>query len=683
MAQNGIAAATWLANTGERRATIALIMVISGAVSVASVLLSPVNAAIAAWWPAAGISVIAVLASRGTRVAAAAGIAAISLVGNVLSGRELLVAVLWALGSAIEAWVVARLLTGGKPEARLESPPDVSRLIAASAVGSAVLAVLAGAALATFGGQAFSQVALGVFASHLSAMLIIVPLGLVNRRTARRTSVVESIAQVAFLALVLIVIFAPGAVLPIVFVTMVPLLWAAIRLPIMVLAIELVVCAGAVSTLTALGGGPFAVFADDGTRATVELLQVFFIVHAVVSLYVVAAHNDWASAVNQVETREALLRAGIASAESGLLVAENLDSGRYRVVGVNAIALGAMGWGEHPDAWQSRMVSAVSDRSTFGDTAIDECVAARGRGRVEFDRDDRRFEVDVATFSEVGGRPVVTLTFRDVTESDQREKEALAIAAELRELNQQKDDFVASVSHELRTPVTSILGFSEQLIESELDRDAHQAARVIYRNARRLADVIEDVLELSSLTTIGGNTRLAVDFDAGQLLRECVDDATGLVTPGRGVQVVVRVPEHPVIIHGVEQEFTRVCANLLSNAIKFSPVVGTITVTLSDHPDEVTMTIVDEGPGIPVAEQEAVWERFYRVQSERHRDVPGTGLGLPIVRALVHQRLEGHVELLSDGEQGTTAVVSVPRRHDVPNIPASANERAADQAGAE
>ena len=82
---------------------------------------------------------------------------------------------------------------------------------------------------------------------------------------------------------------------------------------------------------------------------------------------------------------------------------------------------------------------------------------------------------------------------------------------------------------------------------------------------------------------------------------------------------------------------------------------------VDDDPDELELRVSDEGPGIPLAQQEAVWERFYRVQSPRHSEVPGTGLGLPIVRALVVQRIGGSIELHSDGEHGTTMMVRAPR----------------------
>lgn len=243
-----------------------------------------------------------------------------------------------------------------------------------------------------------------------------------------------------------------------------------------------------------------------------------------------------------------------------------------------------------------------------------------------------------------------------------REQDAIHVADNLRQLNRQKDDFVSAVSHELRTPVTSILGFAELLVEQDVDELIRSSSRIIYRNARRLADVIEDVLELGQITSADASVRAPTEVDLARLLTESVEDATGLVTGGRDVRVKLDLPREPVVLRGVEQDLSRVCSNLLSNAMKFSPAGGTVTVTLAADDDTIELRFADEGPGIPLADQEAVWERFYRVQSARHSDVPGTGLGLPIVRALVQKRIGGDVELHSDGHQGTTVVVRVPRR---------------------
>ena len=662
MEQDGFAARLWRAPRSVRLSGIIALLVLAGVSSYLAIALNPLTTAVAAWWPAAGWSVLAVLASRGSRTAAMAGVFAVTATGNMFAGRELIIAVLFGIANAVEAWIVARLLTGGGPEARLENPRDVGRLLVAALAGAVAIAVIGGTTVAVLRDENFVLSFVALLASHLSAVLVVAPVGLVRRRFARSAGGLETVVQIIVLVVVVAVVFWPGAELPIGFVPFIALLWAAFRLSPLVLAIELIVVSVAATMLTASGGGPFSVYLEESTWIVVALLQAFFIINATAALFVSASRNEWANVVTQLEARQALLRGGIVSADTGMFIGERLDSGRIRIVGVNPVALEALGWDDLPGDWENRLLSARADQPLLGFSAIDDLVRAGTSGRVELVRGVRRYDVDVATYSQAGGRPIVTIIFTDVTARDRRERLALQTADELRELNRQKDDFIASVSHELRTPVTSILGFAEQLTESDLDGDTHVAGRIIYRNARRLADVIEDVLELSRLTSTDGVTRSTTEVDARRLITECVEDATGLVIPGRDVRVELRLPDHPVTMLGVEQDLARVCANLLSNAVKFSPAGGTVTVTLTEDGESLELRIADEGPGIPLAEQEAVWERFYRVQSPRHRDVPGTGLGLPIVRALVRQRIGGDVELISDGEHGTTAVVRVPRR---------------------
>jgi signal transduction histidine kinase len=648
-----------------RRVGIAALVLLAGAVSVTSVLLSPVGAAIAAWWPAAGISVVAVLASRGNRVAAALAIAAVTAAGNVIGGRELLVAVLFGLANAVEAWLVAWVLTRGEPVARLERLRDMNRLLLASVVGAVSIGLLAGLTAWALLGRDFIPTALGLFFSHASALLVITPVALVSPRRLQRVNPWEALLQALTLVGILAWTFWPGNILPLAFLPFIALLWAAFRAPTIVVAVQLILTAMAVTILTAVGGGPFAVFAGDGTRTTVELIQAFLIVYAVAVLYVSAARNEWANVVTQLGAREALLRGGIISSETGILVAEVLDGERLRVVGVNATALEAIGRSEMPSSWGTAGIWMQRDRVVFGVSELDDRIRGRDPGRVEITRGDRRFDVDIAFYAEAGGQPVVTLVFTDVTARDAREQLALAVADDLRRLNEQKDDFIASVSHELRTPVTSILGFAEQLEESLLQERDQQASTIIARNARRLADVIQDVLELSKLSSVGAAPRAAAQLDVLEVVRHCAEDASGL-SPARQVQIALTVPEHPVMIVGVTQDIARVCANLLSNAVKFSPDGGTVRLDVIDEGDEtVEIRVVDEGPGIPAADLPHVWERFYRVQTERHREVPGTGLGLPIVKGLVETRIGGTIDIESDGLTGTTVILRIPRERAV------------------
>ncbi len=546
MDARGIAARIYDLPTAHRRAVIALLLALTVGASWWAVIVVTPDFPVSIWFPGSAAAVITVLVSRGRRVVVAVLVGIALVLVGIGAGRPINVAMAYGLAIGLEAWVVARMLTRGRPHASMHNLEQMGWFLISSTVGVLPVVVVAGAGASFVSGANPLLVGAALFASHLSAVVALVPIVLVPLNERFTKPVWEPVFQSITLLALTVVVFGPAAPLAITFLLLTTLMWAAARFPPIWVAVQTIGLATAATVANSLGVGPFAVLLQDDPRGSLFALQLFLLTHATAGLFVAAQSAEW--------------------------------------------------------------------RTTAAELAA-------------------------------------------------RERDAVRLADELRELNQQKDHFIASVSHELRTPVTSILGFSEQLTEpDQADAETALAGRIIYRNARRLADVIEDVLELSQLTTTV-SMRPPTELDARQMLIDCVEDAKGLVAPGRNVNVEVQVPEHPVIMIGVEQDLTRVCANLLSNALKFSPVGGTVTVALiDDDPDELELRISDEGPGIPLAEQEAVWDRFYRVQSPRHSEVPGTGLGLPIVRALVVQRIGGSIRLHSDGEHGTTMIVRAPRR---------------------
>lgn len=659
MGQAGIATQLWYATPGIRRAGITALVVMTGFISWMSVALRVEGSPIAPWWPAAGVAVIAVLASRGSRLVVTVGIFVAALAANALLGREFGLTVGYAVANAAEAYVVAQFASRGGPEARLDSLRDVSRFIIAVVLGALVMGLLGGLTAALAVGADFLSSAFALVSSHGSAMLVVAPVALVSRRLARGVRRLEVVVQLTVLVVIVALVFWPGNTLPLAFVPLVALLWAAFRLPITVVAVELLVVAVLATTLAGMGGGAIGQYTDSDPRIAAVLLQLFLVVHACAALFVSAARNDWANVVTQLGAREALLRGGIVNSETGILIAEILDGDRLRVVGVNPTALVALGRETMPPTWGVVGLRISRGQPVFGVAELDDAIRRREIARLELEREGRRFDVDLGLHDGVGGATVMTIVFTDVTTRGERERRAIQAAEQMRDLNRQKDDFIASVSHELRTPVTSILGFVEDLDGADLKPAERVATDVIARNARRLADVIEDVLELGKLSSSEAVSRPAVSFDVIALTRHCAQDAEGLAV-GRSVRLRVESPVDALPIRSVPQDLTRVLANLLSNAVKFTPDGGEVEVEVDPSAEGVVITITDHGPGIPPAVLEQVWDRFYRVADAEHRDVPGTGLGLPIVRSLVEKRLAGRVELQSDGESGTTARVLLP-----------------------
>lgn len=598
MGQGGLATQLWYATPALRRVSITALILLVGVVSYASVALREAGSPVAAWWPAAGVAVVAVLASRGSRVTVSLGVFVVAVAANALLGRELGLSLGYGVANAAEAYVVAQFASRGGPEARLDSLRDVSRFIGAAVLGALTIGVL-GSLTAFFAiGADGPSTLLSLIASHGSAILVVAPIALVSRRLIRRVSPIEFVAQIGTLAALVLYVFWPGNVLPLAFVPLIALLWGAFRLPTTLVAIELLMLTVLTTSLTGAGGGPFGVYAESDPRIAGLLVQIFLIVHACAALFVSAARNDWANVVTQLGARESLLRGGIVNSDTGILIAEIVDGDRLRVVGVNAPALGALGRVTMPPTWGVVGLRIAWDETIFGVAELDEAVHRREATRLELDRDGRRFDVDLALHDGTGDTTVVTMVFTDVTARDERERRALDAADRLRDLNRQKDDFIASVSHELRTPVTSILGFVEDLEGADLGSRERQATEIIARNARRLADVIEDVLELGKLSSPASVARAPSEFDIVDLVRHCAQDTQGLAV-GREVRIDVRSAVEPLMIRTVPQDVTRVLANLLSNAVKFSPRGGLVDVVIFAEDGGVRIDVVDRGPGIP------------------------------------------------------------------------------------
>lgn len=241
----------------------------------------------------------------------------------------------------------------------------------------------------------------------------------------------------------------------------------------------------------------------------------------------------------------------------------------------------------------------------------------------------------------------VLLAFRDVTT--------------IRHLENVRKDFVANVSHELKTPLTSLRAALETLLETAWeDREAsREFLTTAQHQVERLERLIDDLLTLSRL-----DGQEAIPREPGQ---GAPVQATGsrMVVALRplakkmGVTLRSDWPEEPLVAACTTDELTQILMNLLDNAIKFNRPDG--TVTLSAHPKDgrVEIRVSDTGVGISPEHIPRLFERFYRVDKARSREVGGTGLGLSIVKHIVENR-NGTVNAESEVGQGATFFVSLP-----------------------
>ena len=242
--------------------------------------------------------------------------------------------------------------------------------------------------------------------------------------------------------------------------------------------------------------------------------------------------------------------------------------------------------------------------------------------------------------------------FRDLTEEHK--------------LEQMRSDFVATVSHELRTPLASIHGAAVTLASrgGELGPVVHERLiAIVVEQSERLGELVEQILLAAQLDS--GGLRLDREgFDAASLARKVISSTRPRIPAGVTVSLAAPPPDDPAVALGDMERARRVLGNLLDNAIKYSPEGGKIDVIVAPEEDRLRFTVRDEGLGIPPAEQERIFEKFYRLDAGMSRGVGGSGLGLYICRELV-TRMEGRIWVSSEPGRGSSFSFELPRAEPV------------------
>jgi two-component system phosphate regulon sensor histidine kinase PhoR len=231
---------------------------------------------------------------------------------------------------------------------------------------------------------------------------------------------------------------------------------------------------------------------------------------------------------------------------------------------------------------------------------------------------------------------------------------------ELRRLESLRRDFVANASHELRTPVAAVRSATETLRSGAIDnpRVAARFIDIIERNTVRLQSLVEDMLELSKLESnefklkrerveLGAVVPIVLGLFRERAEKKAVRLASELIRAASAVEGDARALEH-------------VLSNLVDNAVKYCPAGTRIVVSAEPHADRVHLVVTDTGPGIPLEHVSRIFERFYRVDAGRSRELGGTGLGLSIVKHMV-EAMRGKVWVDSEVGRGSTFTVSLPR----------------------
>ncbi len=231
----------------------------------------------------------------------------------------------------------------------------------------------------------------------------------------------------------------------------------------------------------------------------------------------------------------------------------------------------------------------------------------------------------------------------------------------IRLLETMRRDFVANVSHELKTPLASIKAYSETLRLGAIEDEQNRLRFVerIEEQANRLNELIMDLIQLARIEA-GQATFELEDIDLCTVAKQRVDAFQDDAVKRR-TKLTFESSGSPIIAHGDEDGIITILDNLITNAIRYTPEEATVLVRVSASDSMGILEVIDNGQGIAPEHHERIFERFYRVDRARSRDLGGTGLGLSIVKHL-SQAMGGKVELISRLGRGCCFRVSIPLR---------------------
>lgn len=232
--------------------------------------------------------------------------------------------------------------------------------------------------------------------------------------------------------------------------------------------------------------------------------------------------------------------------------------------------------------------------------------------------------------------------------------------SEVRRLDAMRRDFVANVSHELKTPLSSIKAYAETLSAGAINDEANRSRFVaqIEEQADRLHQLISDLLSLARIEQ--GNQLLEIQqIPIAQVVKLCVKEQQRAALQ-KNIELVIESSDDAVCVNVDEDGLRQILVNLIDNAIKYTPDGGKVSVGWNQEATETTLTISDTGIGIPDDMKERVFERFFRVDKARSRELGGTGLGLAIVKHLA-QSFGGGVAVANNPAGGTRFIVKFPR----------------------
>jgi PAS domain S-box-containing protein len=637
-----------------------------------------------AMWPAGLASGALLLSPRSLARYVAGVIAVLGTLSFYVGGYPFDVSIGYGLGVTVEAVFAHQVLTAGwTRRVSLRNNSDFARLMLAcgsSALAGAIIFTLV-SAITSFGTA--WKVGLATLITHAAAQLVLIGLFKEPTHTTGRYGPTERWAAWLNTVLVATIAFIPTEMPSLAFLVIPGLGWMALRAPMREAMLQLVVVSVISSTLTSAGYGPFAnsvLLRDVDPEFQLLPLQAFLIACALVtipfSMTVVAQRRSAA----QVQLERARSERLVQSAR-GIAIIGTDEHGQINLYSPGAQLILGYSPDEvygrstrifHSDAEIARQAAELGCEPSYLSVVRTTGGLSPGTARAwEFVRKDgvpRILSTILSPVTDEDGRFLgYVATADDVT--DRRETQAALEAAltserdavqRLIEIDQVKDRFVSSVSHELRTPITNIVGYLELLMDGvygDPTQDQSRAMSRIEMNSRRLLTLIDDLLTLSRMESSQPELK-PVDLVA------VVRRAEEIVRPGlmrRDLTLDVVLPDHEVVVAGDAGQLERLVINLATNAIKFTLDGGMVTLRLLPPANGTgpVIEVQDTGIGIPEADQEMLFSRFFRAAQAREAAVPGSGLGLSIAKSItdVHG---GQISATSVSGEGSTFRVEFP-----------------------
>ena len=257
----------------------------------------------------------------------------------------------------------------------------------------------------------------------------------------------------------------------------------------------------------------------------------------------------------------------------------------------------------------------------------------------------------------------VKVLFAPFKNEEERPDGVIAVIQDITEhvkLDNMQKELVADVSHELKTPITSIMGYADTILEGGYDEETQtKFLNVIASESRRMARLVTDLLTLSRYDSNKKKTRKET-FDLGELVKMCQEKlAIEIKKKGHKVNSFVTADVPPV--YADKDDIERVVLNILTNSIKYTPDNGEIKIYVGFVYNDAYIKIFDNGIGIPEDDLSRIFERFYRVDKARTREMGGTGLGLSIAKEILDKN-GGSIDIKSKVGEGTEVVIRIPTK---------------------